>query len=389
MTRRPVLVGLLALAPLAAVAACSGGDDDTASTSPPTPPVTEVAATDPPPSTEAVVATDPTVADTEPPPAVPAAFERVVPGGDCQCSDGSEFSFWVREADPEKVLFYFQGGGACFSAETCAEGGPYKRQALGDDPNGLATGIWDQDEAANPFAGWSVVFVPYCTGDVHLGSATTDYGDGLTIQHKGYLNGSAALAELVARFPGAAEVFVTGESAGGVPSPLFAGLVADALPDARVTALADSSGAYPDVAPLNAGIGALWGTEAAIPDWPETAGITTEQWSIPGLFSYTGRHDPDIALARFDFDADRVQAQFTGLVGLDASDLQSLILQNEQQIEASGVDLASWLAAGSDHTILSSPAVYTHEVGGQRLIDWITALVAGEEVPDVRCETCG
>jgi hypothetical protein len=41
-------------------------------------------------------------------------WERVVPGGDCRCSDGSKFSFWVREANPKKVLFYLQDGGACF-----------------------------------------------------------------------------------------------------------------------------------------------------------------------------------------------------------------------------------------------------------------------------------
>jgi hypothetical protein len=45
-------------------------------------------------------------------------WDRVVPGGDCQCSDGSEFRFWVHEANPEKVVFYLQDGGACFSAET-------------------------------------------------------------------------------------------------------------------------------------------------------------------------------------------------------------------------------------------------------------------------------
>jgi hypothetical protein len=29
-------------------------------------------------------------------------WKRVVPGADCRCSDGSEFSFWVREASREK-----------------------------------------------------------------------------------------------------------------------------------------------------------------------------------------------------------------------------------------------------------------------------------------------
>jgi hypothetical protein len=34
-----------------------------------------------------------------------AGWERVAPGGDCQCADGSEFAFWERRADPTKVVF--------------------------------------------------------------------------------------------------------------------------------------------------------------------------------------------------------------------------------------------------------------------------------------------
>src|SRR5262245_57425435 len=49
-----------------------------------------------------------------------STWERIVPGGDCQCADGSEFSFFERRADPTKVVFFLDGGGACFDAETCA-----------------------------------------------------------------------------------------------------------------------------------------------------------------------------------------------------------------------------------------------------------------------------
>jgi hypothetical protein len=31
-------------------------------------------------------------------------WERITPGGDCECADGSEFSFWARPADPTKVV---------------------------------------------------------------------------------------------------------------------------------------------------------------------------------------------------------------------------------------------------------------------------------------------
>ena len=49
------------------------------------------------------------------------------PGGDCQCSDGSNYSFWSRHADPTKVVLYFQGGGGCWEDYSCQfEGGTFK-----------------------------------------------------------------------------------------------------------------------------------------------------------------------------------------------------------------------------------------------------------------------
>lgn len=386
--RRTFLVLVLSASVFAA--ACSSDDGGDASTTDsvaaPSTPVETTQAPETTPAPTAAVdtlpATDPVITD--------AAFEQVVPGGDCQCSDGSEFSFWVREANPDKVMFYFQGGGACFSAGTCGpESTSFKRQALGDDPNFLNTGIWDQTNAENPFTGWSVVYVPYCTGDVHVGDNTMDYGEGVVIQHKGNVNALAALDELVARFPDAEQVFVTGESAGGVPTPQMAGLVADELPDARVVALADSSGAYPDVPAVNAVIGSFWGNLNGVPDWPEFEGTTPEDWSIPGIFRFAGLHNPELVLARFNYVADSVQASFTALAGLDASDLGALIETNQTDVEADGVPIADWVAEGSSHTILSSPAVYTQAVGDRRFIDWLQDLVDGEPVEDVRCDVCG
>src|SRR3954470_14496712 len=48
-----------------------------------------------------------------------AAWEKVLATPNCECSDGSGYHYWIHRADPEKVLFYLEGGGACFSAATC------------------------------------------------------------------------------------------------------------------------------------------------------------------------------------------------------------------------------------------------------------------------------
>jgi Pectinacetylesterase len=342
----------------ATLAACGGSDDDAGA-----------AATTAPATT--------TAGDRE--------WERVVPGGDCQCADGSEFSFWVREASAEKVVLYLQDGGACFSAETCAPGRDLYNTSA-ERPAGEG-GMFDFADERNPLADHSVVYVPYCTGDVHIGNTTTQYAPGLTVHHKGYVNGSAALDHLVNSFPGAVEVVVVGESAGSIAAPLYAGLVSDRLPDANITVLAHGSGSYPDGPRFNELI-AAWGFGNSVPSWPENAGLSAEQWSFPGFFIQSGRHDPDIVFARFDYAYDETQEGWYALLGVPANDLLSQIDANEAEIEGAGVNLRSYIAAGEEHVVLADGPFYTEEVNGESLVDWVTGLIDGEPVADVHCTTC-
>jgi len=369
---------LVALVVLVLLAAACGGDDssgDAAASDTNAP--SDTTATDDGSSTDyAAVAAD-------------AAWEEHVPGGDCQCADGSEFSFWSRAGDPDKVVLFFQGGGACFSPETCSfTDGTYTVQASGAQVTSGSAGVFDAANEANPFRDYSFVFVPYCTGDIHLGNAAHDYGDGLTVNHVGFLNASSGLDYVVENFPDASEVFVTGSSAGGVPTPLFAGLASDALPDAEITALSDASGAYPDNPAVNAAIGGLWGTFGNVPDWPENEGLTPEDWSVPGLFVQAGLHAPDIRFARYDTAYDEVQQEFSSLAGIGGDDLLTTIQGNEAQIEEAGVPIHSYIPPGTVHTILGDDAMYSLEVDGVPFIGWLTDYVAGDDVEDVVCTDC-
>lgn len=318
------------------------------------------------------------------------AWESVTAPADCMCGDGSGFTYFVRKADPNKVLFFLEGGGACFSKETCGpDSETYKRTVGHDGGMTDGDGIFDFSNPANPFADYSMVFVPYCTGDVHIGNATTDYGDGVVVHHNGYVNGTTALAAMAELFPDASQIVVAGESAGSIPTPLYAGLAHDLLPTAKLTVLADGSGAYPDVPVLNATIGAQWGTMNAVPAWPTTAGLTAEQWSLPGLFVQAGKHDPTITFARHDYAFDHTQTSFAALAGIAADDLVTLIDTNEQQIEASGIDLFSYIAPGDAHTVLHTNGFYTETVNGTLLVDWVTDLLTAQPIADVHCSgTC-
>jgi hypothetical protein len=343
-------------------------------------------------STTAAATADGGTFDTGPAtdPGPPLVWDRISAPVNCQCSDGSGFHFFIHRNDPTKVLFFLEGGGACFSAETCGPSSTSYRRKIShpDDLSDVSSGIFDFGDPRNPFASWSVVFVPYCTGDMHLGATTKDYGGGVVVQHDGYLNGTTALGALAEFFPKATQLVVAGESAGSTATPLYAGLAHDKLPDARITALADGSGAYPDDAVLNSTIDAAWGTLGATPRWPENQGLTAARWSIPGLFVQAHRHAPGIVMARHDYAFDAVQTNLARLLGVPATDLLQMIDSNERQIESTGATLLSYISPGSAHTVLGRPDFYTETENGTSLLQWVTDLVAGTPVADVRCTTC-
>jgi hypothetical protein len=183
-------------------------------------------------------------------------------------------------------------------------------------------------------------------------------------------------------------VFVTGSSAGGIPAPLFGGLVSDRLRDAEVAVLADASGGYQSVPAINSAIGSLWGTGEHIPEWPETAGLTPEDYGVPDLFVFAGRHDPDIRFARYDNAWDEVQRSFGDATGMGDVRLPEVLDRNEELVESAGVDLATYVAPGDDHTILLEPDLYELDVEGVSLLDWLTRFVAGEKPDDVECVDC-
>lgn len=314
---------------------------------------------------------------------------RQVPApASCQCSDGTPYHYWVRDGDPEKVLFFLAGGGACFSAETCDGETATYTVNLADDEGPGDEGVFAADEADNPLADFSIVYAPYCTGDLHLGTAEHDYGDGVVVQHKGSVNSSMALGATRALFPEASEVVVAGSSAGSAPAPAVGGLAHDLWPDADVAVVADASAAYPGTPEITLAIGSLWGVTGSIPPWPETADLPPEAWSLPGLFANAATHAPDLRFATFNDAYDEVQSSFSALIGVDPENLVELIDANNASIADEGVDIVSWVSPGDGHTILGDDALYDEEVDGVVFTEWLSSFLAGDEVDDVHCTDC-
>jgi Pectinacetylesterase len=365
---RGLVALLLLLAALATtVSACGGNDDNAAATTAP----------------------DTTTAPAD------RKWKKLVPRGDCECADGSKFAFWERRADPTKVVLFLDGGGTCYDAKTCAftglgTGGEanYDWSIYGEDP-AEEGGIFDFARADNPFRDYSFIYLPSCTGDVHLGDVTRKYSPRLTVEHNGFVNGTAALSHLAENYPAAAQVVVVGKTNGSIAAPVYGGLASELLPDARVTVFGGQSGHIPDDPDLNAEIlGERWGAYANMPDWEVNEGLTARDWGPPRFWIQAGLHDPDIVMARFDFAFDREAAGSAQVTGVDQSDQLAVIDANEAAIEKAGVNLHSYTAPGDGHGIFEWPKFYKLKVNGKRLLDWVARLIEGKPVDDVHCRKC-
>jgi hypothetical protein len=317
-----------------------------------------------------------------------SAWEKVVPGGDCECADGSEFAFFERRADPTRVVFFLDGGGACFDATTCAFTGDGYDWKVTDDP-ATEGGIFDFARSDNPFLDHSFLYVPACTGDPHLGDVTRKYSPELTVEHNGFVNGTAALGYLAEHYPDASQVVVVGKTVGSIAAPVYGGLASDMLPDAQVIVFGGQSGHIPDDPELNARFfGKLWGAYNTMPDWEVNEGLTPRDWGPLRFWIQAGLHDPDIVMARFDWAYDPNAAESAESIGVDPSKLLAVLDANEAAIEDAGVVLHSYTAPGEGHGIFEWPAFYEMEVKGVTLVDWVTRLIAGESVDDVHCDDC-
>ncbi len=191
------------------------------------------------------------------------------------CRNGTATGFAVRlNPASDKLMIYFQGGGACFNSATCAS----NPASFGASDFAVAAavggqrGIFNSSDANNPFRDWNIVFVPYCTGDVHSGSATgvTVPGSGAPTnqQFVGYRNVGHFLKRIVPTFPSITKVLLTGSSAGGFGSMLNYHRIAQAFCPRPVALVNDAGPIFADayLSPcLQKRWRQLWNFDVALP----------------------------------------------------------------------------------------------------------------------------
>ena len=284
------------------------------------------------------------------------------------CINGSEFTMATRDQGSDELLIFLQGGGACWPGlNACAE------EATKGIPKG---GLLNPDQANNPVASWSTVYVPYCDGGLHGSDRDRDDdGDGeLDRFQRGLHNLSAALDVAVRTFPAPRRIVLAGISAGGFGTTFALPLVRQLYPDIPIEAINDS------------GLGILrpgepefasqrfddWNSRAFLPASCETCigddGHTTD------IHKWLLEQDDNFTLGMMSYTRDTViSVTFTGAGGKVFE--RELIAELENLEAAFPQRVRSFVAAGPAHTFLLGSLVTTS--GAVTVADWVTAMLEG------------
>ena len=330
-------------------------------------------------------------------PLAPPAGEwiAVEPGGDTICSRGTPYRFFVRGGRSDRVMVDFQGGGACWNELTCGAAGALSlfaedvgtltelQGALA--PGGVLAGGLLSNDAGNPFRDWTIVHIPYCTGDIHWGNARAEYGED-AIEHRGFVNASAALNWTYARFANPSNVFVSGCSAGAYGAVLHSAYLAEHYREAQVSVFADSGSGIITNTFLNDSL-PNWNAQANLPSFVPGLNVPLTELSLSQVYIQIGLRFPRMRLAQTNTNYDQDQIFFYSAMGGLRPDWPPAMQASHARISAAIPNFTTYVPGGSMHCAGIYPFFQEREVNGVVLSDWAEQLAIGATMPaPARCE---
>ena len=210
-------------------------------------------------------------------------WQKVEPPG-AVCGDGSQFKFFTNFSNKsDNLVVVFEPGGACWDYESCTGKNGIRGAAnvhgLEDTHYTLAPFIspfLNRFETTSPSRDWNMVYVPYCTGDVHTGAKVATYTDpvepAVTFHHEGHADVKQVVSWIDENFTHVPKLLVTGCSAGGVGALVNYRFLRKGVRAVEKGYLLDDSGPiFPSQGfsqPMHAMIRAAWNLDVLAPEMP-------------------------------------------------------------------------------------------------------------------------
>lgn len=313
-------------------------------------------------------------------------------------ADGSPWHAFFKKGTSNKLMVYFLGGGVSIDEYTAArgrsivsEGGFYSDNVKNQDY--IATwGVASQNDK-NPFRDWSVLAIPYGTGDFHCGTSDFPYtsieGEQKTLYHHGYTNYSGALAKVLRFLEQPEALLICGYSAGGWGTSILAEDIISHFPKTQnVTVCVDCSlGIFKDWHYVAEHV---WGTPAEI-----TKRITSDNIILDCLMSLhkdcgervkilydCSVRDEALANTQAYFDSKRNDKATRADGDVQQKNLKKFVSQLQDSIPSCGIFLWDDVitqeeAALMQHTILLSHIVFTNRGNNCSIAKWMEDAVEG------------
>ncbi len=313
-----------------------------------------------------------------------------------KCRNGSPTGFGIRpQTGSDKLVIYLEGGGACFNGTTCGISPTiFGSVAFGawENTSGAA-GIFDANNTENPVKDWNMVYVPYCSGDIHAGNASkVDVPGGVSPKDQefvGYNNIYLDLKRIIPTFPGLSKVLLTGISAGGFGAAYNYERVAQAFCPTPVVLVDDSGPPMSDayIAPcLQSRWRTLWGLKGTLPaDCPECSG--SDGGGIVNYVDYIGNKYPNARLGLISSTRDAVISLFFGYGKNDCQNIDGIASSVDGNVYAAGLEdlrtnhmnhpgqWGTYFVDSTTHTYLLGPGFYSTTVQSKKLSKWLGDVV--------------
>lgn len=210
------------------------------------------------------------------------------------CGNGSQYKFFVNYKEGAKdLVVMLEPGGACWDYDGCSgktDLGAANPDGIPDNhlnpasPLASISPLIRRDLNA-PTADWNMVFLPYCTGDVHTGNNVITYkdpngvGPDLEFHHAGHTNIMGASAWMARQFPETDRLFVTGCSAGGAGALINYYFLRDKIGAKRGYLMNDAGPIFPSSGfsnPLHTKIRSSWNVDSIFSELPQGFPITDD-----------------------------------------------------------------------------------------------------------------
>jgi hypothetical protein len=326
------------------------------------------------------------------------------------CRDGSAAGYYLREGTSQNLMVFLNGGGVCYDDFFCAINPANVNQSLPGETLVDATlqtfmgaispvrqvppedGILKKDPL-NPVGDWTMVYVPYCTGDVYAG--TTPNSPVITStavpplppqQFMGYANLGLFYQSFGPGYLDSVKVLLAGSSAGGFGTLLNFDRTQQFFSNSIVYAITDSGIPFRDqyLEPcLQKNWRDLWGVDKILPPdctecfHPDGGGLTELSTYI--LQKYPGR----VLGGGVSSNQDEVMKLFFG-AGLNECTMPALFAMGSYPLDRyplgltdfienvlGGDKAGSYMTEGTTHQHLFRPRYYEENGVGMTLAAWV------------------